>query len=306
MRIAAIDIGTNTILMLVADCTDPTQLRVLRDEHVIARLGKGVDDSKRLTSEAVNRTLQYLSGYKLIAEKEGAERIVTCGTSALRDAENRDEFVATVRDQIGLEVEILKGNEEAELTYLGAVSNYVKSPKDAFVVLDIGGGSTEVTQGEGFKVRSRRSFDIGSVRLTERILRTSPPTIEALHATKSLIQKEFSDHEIDIAQAKLIGVAGTLTTLAALDLQLASFDREKVGGHVLTLDRVRSMFEELSRKTRAEIEAYPQILPGRADIIVAGVFILLEVLQLIGAKAITVSDRGLRYGMVLRELERGS
>jgi exopolyphosphatase/guanosine-5'-triphosphate,3'-diphosphate pyrophosphatase len=306
MRIAALDIGTNTILMLIADCAPPSQLTVLRDEHVIARLGQGVDESKQITPEAARRALEYLAQFKQIAEKEGAEKIVACGTSALRDAANRDEFAAAVHQEIGLEVEILKGDEEAELTYLGAVSNYGDSSDDRFVVLDIGGGSTEITSGNGFKVKSRQSVDVGCVRLTERILRTSPPTIEALHAVKSLIEKEFSEHTINMDNAKLIGVAGTLTTLAALDLRLPTFDREKVGGHVLTLERIQALFDELSRKTHDELLAYPQILPKRADVIVAGAVILLEALQLIRATSITVSDRGLRYGMVLRELKEKS
>lgn len=304
MRVAAIDIGTNTILMLIADVDRNNSLRVIRDEHAIARLGEGVDDSKRIAEKAVERALTILEQHRSIADREKVERIVACGTSALRDATNRDEVVELVRERVGINIEVISGEEEAELTYTGAVSVFIAADRQyEFLVLDIGGGSTELTYGKGLSVKSRSSLDVGCVRLTERVLRSAPPTIEALHAAQSLIRDHISNIKKQ-PSARMIGVAGTLTTLAALDLNLKYFDPMKVGGHLLSLENVKSVFQKFSRMTVDEIAAFPQVLPGRADVLLAGVMILVEVMETLGANEITVSERGLRYGLAMREVSR--
>ncbi len=171
MRITSIDIGTNTILMLIADIGADGSFAVIREEQVIARLGKGVDARRRITPETTERVVHFLGGFWETARSFHPDRIVACGTSALRDAANGVDFVQLVREEIGLEITILSGAEEAELTYLGAVSEFMKpDSKEPFAVLDIGGGSTELTIGNGYSVRSKTSLDLGSVRLTERIL----------------------------------------------------------------------------------------------------------------------------------------
>ena len=302
MRVATIDIGTNTILMLIADVDRINSLRVIRDEHAIARLGEGVDESKLIAPKAVERALTILERHQKVADREKVERIVACGTSAFRDADNRDEVVELVRERVGINIEVISGEEEAELTYAGAVSAFIAADKqEEFLVLDIGGGSTELTYGKSLSVTSRVSLDVGCVRLTERFLRTAPPTIEALHAAQSHIRGLVSQIEKQ-PTAQMIGVAGTLTTLAALDLNLKYFDPMKVGGHLLSLEKVKSVFQKFSRMTVDEIAAFPQVLPGRTDVLLAGIMILVEVMETLGVDEITVSERGLRYGLAMREV----
>ena len=290
--------------MLIADLTPDGRIEVVRDEHVIARLGKGVDEQRKILPETFDRVLSYLSGYVRIHEQEHSDRLVACGTSALRDAANSKDFVDFIRDRLGFEVSILSGDEEAELTFFGGISEFVeRGLGNDYVVIDIGGGSTELVAGTRTSVRSKISLDIGSVRITERFLKTSPPRPKDLEAAR-----EFADGHIrsiaQISQDTLcIGVAGTLTTLASIDLQLSAYDRIRVSGHILTLDVIGSIFNRLKEKTLAELHAIPQILPQRADIILAGILILMRIMEQIGVQKIAVSDRGLRYGMVLREAQ---
>jgi len=302
MRLSAIDIGTNTILMLIADVDSSGAIRVVRDEHAIARLGKGVDENRIILPETFERVLAYLSEYKRIYEREHSKKVIACGTSALRDAANSREFIEFVKDRLGITVSILSGDEEADLTYLGGISEFLEpNSSQQFVVLDIGGGSTEVVSGQGTTVTSKTSLDIGSVRLTERFLKTSPPSAARIEE----VQRYVNDHAARLPEfsegARTIGVAGTLTTLAAIDLQLGEYDRGRVSGHVLTLDVIRKIFDRLKGKRLDELKTIPQIVPQRADIILAGILILIETMNRMGVDRITASDRGLRYGMVLKE-----
>ncbi len=191
------------------------------------------------------------------------------------------------------------------MTYLGAVGEFIeKGDNQNFAVLDIGGGSTEITSGRGTQVHSRQSHDIGCVRLTERYLKSSPPaTAEITRATES-INEHIGPLQSLTGAARLIGVAGTLTTLAAIDLNLPTYDPLKVSGHRLSRETTESIFDKLRTKTVGQLKEIPQILPGRADILVAGVLILLEVMSALESEEITVSDRGLRYGVVMREVMR--
>ncbi|MBI4429894.1 MAG: Ppx/GppA family phosphatase [Ignavibacteriales bacterium] len=304
MRLTSIDIGTNTILMLVADIDTDGTLTVIRDEHAIARLGKGVDANKMILPETFERVLGLLQKYKNISEDCGSEKILARGTSALRDAQNQSEFNDFIRKKLSFEVSVLTGAEEADLTYLGAISDFLQEgAKRNFAVLDIGGGSTELIAGQDLEVKSRQSLDIGSVRLTERFLKTSPPSSLGVSQALSLIRSQVTQFSPLSSTARLIGVAGTLTTLAAIDLKLPSFDREKVHGHLLTFDAVHTIFNQLRIRTLEELRSIPQIVPERADIILAGILILLETMKQLNANEIVVSDRGLRYGILLREFQ---
>jgi exopolyphosphatase/guanosine-5'-triphosphate,3'-diphosphate pyrophosphatase len=307
MRLTAIDIGTNTILTLIADFSPDGKLAVLRDEHVIARLGKGVDENRAITPETIERTLGYLSSFRDLSDQLGSDRIVACGTSALRDAKNGREFINAVRQKLGFEITVLNGDEEAELTYLGAVSEFLRpGERQYFGVLDIGGGSTELVSGAGETVERTQSLDVGSVRLTERILKTSPPSSLAMNQALNEIRAQVASLSSLPSHTRLIGVAGTLTTLAAMDLQLSAYDSTRVSGHELTVEAIQEIFNHLRIRSVEEILGYPQVLPGRADVLLAGILILLEVVKRLNADRITVSDRGLRYGIAMREFERMS
>ena len=303
MRIATIDIGTNTILMLIADVSADGALTVVREEHVIARLGKGVDGLKRFTPETFTKALGYLDRFRGIAKALLAERIIACGTSAFRDASNSGEFIAFIRQKLGIEIEVLSGHREAELTYQGAVSeSLVENEQQSFAVLDIGGGSTELTAGIGTNLVSMESLDIGCVRLTERYLKNSPPTETALNeAASEIISWTGGFHRLE-PQTRLLGVAGTVTTLAAMELNLKTYDPNRVSGRYISSQTIDRYANTLSTMTVPEmVRTYPQIQEGRADIILAGLLILRECLKQIGAGGIVASDRGLRYGMALHE-----
>jgi exopolyphosphatase/guanosine-5'-triphosphate,3'-diphosphate pyrophosphatase len=301
MRVGAIDIGTNTILLLIADVDSGGSIRVIRDEQVIARLGKEVDARRMITSETLERAVAFLSAYKALIEEARVERCAACATSFLRDAVNRREFIAAIHDTLGIAIRVLSGDEEAWLTFVGAMSEFSTVPSEqTFAVLDIGGGSTELTIGTASGVAQRRSLDLGSVRLTERFLTTSPPTPTAIEQAARYVRHHLQNLPELPEQTRLVGVAGTLTTLAALDLRLTEYDRARVSGHRLRRSAVEFWFEELKTKTVEQIRSYRPILPGRADIIVAGILILLETMQRYNNEEITVSDRGLRYGIALK------
>ena len=306
MRLTTIDIGTNTILMLVADVSADGSISPLHDAQVIARLGKGVDANRKITPETARRVLGYLRDYKQISETFHSEKIIAGGTSGLRDASNGKEFIDTVRQELGLEISILSGEEEAELTYLGAVSEFMDPDSDqTLAVLDIGGGSTELTIGKGTKVLQTSSLDLGSVRLTERTPLLNPPSASALTQAISEVRNWISKFPQLSPHTRLIGVAGTVTTLAAIDLGLEKYDPSRVSGYFLSLNSIERIFKLLNSRSISQMEKdFPQIQPGRSDIIVAGVLILIESLRRFGVEGITVSDRGLRYGMALREVVR--
>jgi exopolyphosphatase/guanosine-5'-triphosphate,3'-diphosphate pyrophosphatase len=301
MRLASIDIGTNTVLMLVADVQRDGSLVVLRDEHFIGRLGKGVDEQGDIQKETFHRVHGILSQLKSIADSLGIKHISACGTSALRDAKNRQEFIDFIKKTLALEIQVLSGNEEAELTYLGAVSEYLThGGSKKYAVLDIGGGSTEIVTGSGSHVTSSSSIDIGSVRLTERILKFNPPSNIALDDAVQFVRNHLVNIIPHSPDVNSIGVAGTLTTLAALDLRIAEFDKNIVNRHILTIETIDRIFQELRPLTLDQLHSYPQIHPSRADILLAGIIILRETLRKMNLSKITVSDRGLRYGIVIK------
>jgi exopolyphosphatase/guanosine-5'-triphosphate,3'-diphosphate pyrophosphatase len=308
-RICAIDIGTNTILMLVADVVlnisnrqllTNSILKIITDEQVIARLGKGVDQNKRILPETFTRVRDSLAEYKHKAEVFRCHKNIACGTSALRDAVNKKDFTKYIKKELGLDICILSSEQEAKFTYLGAIYEFKQTTRDIeFVVLDIGGGSTELTIGTGLNIDKHISIDIGTVRITERILKNSPPKNKQLQEAELLIKEQIHSLSRLEEHSKLIGVAGTVTTLAAIDLKLSEFDPVKVNGHILTSTQIKNISDWLKVKSSIEIGAVPQISKGREDVIVAGTLILLEIMNHIGKNEIVVSTKGLRYGMVL-------
>lgn len=303
MRISSIDIGTNTILLVIADVDANSIVRVVHDEQVIARLGKGVDEHHVINHETFRRAADFLRSYHDTSKKFQSEKIIAIGTSALRDASNKREFCEFILQTVGISIEILSGNDEAEWTCRGAVLG-IDTLTENFTVLDIGGGSTEIISGIGSQILNKMSLDIGCVRVTERLLRTSPPTAQEIIETRALIRKHLTPIDVVRGVSHAIGVAGTVTTLAAMHLQLAQYDPKQVHGYELHYNDILQSFNLLKGKTFDEIKSIPQISAGRADVILAGVIILLEFMEAAGLEKITVSDRGLRYGIILREIER--
>ena len=305
MRIASIDIGTNTILMLIADLDSVGGLRVISDEQVVARVGKGVDRSGAIAWDAFTRSEQFLAAF-LEDARHAAVDVVRCtGTSALRDAKNGDDYLEYMYTKLGLDIEILSGDEEALWTYGGAISGFTDR-NAPYAVIDIGGGSTELTVGHGFHIDQRRSLDIGCVRLTEKFLHHTPPTAAEIDRMLEVVDGAIPLFPgFDATTTTLVGVAGTVTTLAAVELGLEHWDRERVAGFVLTREHIARRFEQFRFMSKQELQEELRIDPGRADIILVGVAILKRLTELRDIPRIVVSERGLRYGIAMREWERG-
>lgn len=298
--VAAIDLGTNTVLLLVADRLPGGAIRPILEAHRVPRLGAGVDSRKALAPDAIDRVIAVLKDYRALAESLGVSRIVVCATSAVRDAFNREEFIRDVRLATGLSVEVLTGEEEAFLSFHGTISGFTQLTQ--MTVLDIGGGSTEVIWGNAREVSRRASCNIGAVRLTERCFRNDPPLASEINQATSLIDDAVNTiTDGPPAGSHLIAVAGTPTTLATLSQGLRTFSRDAVEGYVMDREEIERLWHTLSRLPSDEIRRLSEVLEGRADVITAGTLILRKVMQRLAFERMTVSDRGLRYGILLRE-----
>ena len=288
MRVAAIDQGTNTTRLLVADVDDGRLSEIVRRTE-ITRLGEGVDERHRLLPLPVARVRNCLTAYRREAERLGAERTLLVATSAVRDAENGEAFLGEVEWSYGFTTRLLSGDEEAELMLRG-----VGTIEPGTLVLDVGGGSTELVT-----IDSRTSLDVGAVRLTERFLHTDPPTGDELEACARHVRTLLP--QLDATSA--VGVAGTITTLAALDLGLEEYDRERVHRHQLSREGLERQLQRLAALPLAERREVPALEPERAPVIVAGAVIAREVLAAYGLDAITVSEHDILDGIALAAAE---
>ncbi len=300
-RAAVIDAGTNTILLLVGE-RDPARaggVRLLADEIEFARLGEGVDRSRRLSAAAIERGLAAFRRFSGIARAHGVERVRATGTSALRDAGNARAFVDAVREETGIDLEVIDGGREARLGFAAATDDLPEG--EPALVLDIGGGSVQLMRGAARRGPDEaRSFDVGVVRMTERWLRTDPPTAEERARLEAEVDAALAQAPDADRSAELVGVAGTCTTLAAVRLGLADYDGEKVHGTRLTLAEIEALdarFLALDRAGRARV---PGLHPKRADVILAGTAILRRVLARYRIESLRVADRGIRHAL-LRE-----
>ncbi|NTU58579.1 MAG: Ppx/GppA family phosphatase [Chlorobiaceae bacterium] len=304
-RTACIDVGTNTALLLVADL-DPESGRILPVEHrqIIVRLGQKVDEGKVIRKEALDRLIVALSSYRALCESLGVGKIIAAGTSALRDASNRDEIIEEVDKATGIELTCISGTEEAELTFFGAVAGMTDVP-EPFSVIDIGGGSTEIIMGTATGVNRSVSMDIGSVRLTERFFTSLPPSDSEFKAAREEINRHLASNlpPFFAARHDVFGVAGTLTTIAQVSMGEPHFVAEKVQGFRLGYDQVHLMLEKLRTMTVDEIVELG-IPEGRADVITMGTLILHQFMRMLGVGTVTVSIQGLRFGMAQKELQR--
>jgi exopolyphosphatase / guanosine-5'-triphosphate,3'-diphosphate pyrophosphatase len=288
VRVAAIDQGTNTTRLLVADVDDGGLREIVRRTE-ITRLGEGVDERHRLLPLPVARVRNVLTDYRREAERLGAERTLLVATSAVRDAENGEAFLGEVEWSYGFATQLLSGDEEAALMLRG-----VGEIQPGTLVLDIGGGSTELVT-----LDSRTSLDVGAVRLTERYLHSDPPTRDELEACAHHVRTLLP--ALDATSA--VGVAGTITTLAALDLGLDEYDRERVHGHELSLAGVQRQLERLAALPLAQRREVPALEPERAPVIVAGAVIAREVLAAYGLDAYRVSEHDILDGIALAAAE---
>ena len=292
-RVAAVDLGTNSTRLLVADVLDGRVDELVR-ETVITRLGEGVDERRRLLPVPIARVRNCLTDFRHRAEELGAERTLAVATSAIRDAENGEAFLGEVEWSYGFDTRLLSGDEEAAMT-LGGVS-VGRRLEPGTLLLDVGGGSTELTVGD-FRV----SLDVGSVRLTERLLASDPPSKDELAACRAAIRSVLEERAGDLDVRHAIGVAGTITTIAALEL--GEYDRDRVHGYRIPTGRVEEQLERLASLPLAERREVPGLEPERAPVIVAGIAIVAETLRFFGLAELEVSEHDLLTGAALAAAE---
>ena len=276
MRTAAIDCGTNSIRLLIADVDGGAGLTDVVRLMRVVRLGEGVDATGRLAEAALDRTFGAVDEYAALIHEHDAEKVRFVATSATRDASNREVFVSGVRDRLGIEPEVVSGSEEAELSFSGAASVLASDSDAPVLVVDLGGGSTEFVVGTGSQVTAARSMDMGCVRFTERFLLSDPPTHQEIADAEVEINRMIgeADTDVDLSSVQgIIGVAGSITTVTAHALKLPEYQSERIHGTELTLDEIDGAATSLLHLSRAERKALPYMHPGRVDVIGAGALI---------------------------------
>jgi exopolyphosphatase/guanosine-5'-triphosphate,3'-diphosphate pyrophosphatase len=304
VRVAAFDIGTNSTRLLIAEVVDGRLVAELDRRTEITRLGEGVDATGALSENAARRVLDVCAAYREAIDAHGVARVVAIMTSAVRDAANGGEFANELRRRFGFEPETLSGEQEARLTYRGATS--WRGHDAPLLVLDIGGGSTELVVGAGEEVEFYVSTQLGAVRFTERYLRSDPPSAKELAACRDSVRAGLAEavpEPLRLRPASGIAVAGTPTSQAAIELQLEPYDRERVHGHRLTRESCERIVDRLAALPLAERRRVPGLHPGRAPTIVAGGLILAEAMALFRLEAMEVSERDILEGAALEAAE---
>ena len=301
-RLAAIDIGTNTVLLLIAEVSENGVLSPVYQAQGVARLGKDVDKTGMLNPENMEKALRILREYKAIIADKRVSRVFLAGTSALRDTANRDEFLHRVKEALGWEIKVISGEEEARLSFLGALSNKT-GLRGRVLVVDIGGGSTEFVWGHTLFIEGRKSLNIGSVRLTEQFFRHDPPSFEEVNKFSEYIRYYLNSLRMDVPMPDhIVGVAGTVTTLTAMTLRQTEYDSKTIDGFKLSSQQVSELVRKMQAMPAKERLKLPGLYPGREDVILAGSMLLVEIMKTFRQKELIVSDRGLRFGLILDDL----
>lgn len=302
-RIAVIDIGTNTLLLLIADVRG-RDLVAVHEACEFGRLGKGLDATGVLDAEAVTRSLDMVTRYRATMDQLGVTRVRVVGTQALREARNASAFVEPAEGLLGAPIEIVAGEREAALAYRAAHHSLPQLQGKPFVIADVGGGSTEVivSTDDGAGVASFTSLPIGSVRLHERHLHGDPPTAAEIQALYADIDRALAT--IDLPSGTiLVGSAGTATTMATLALAMDDYDPDIIQGHTLTAADIQAQIAMLFAMTVAERRDLPGLLPQRADVIAAGAAIFARLMRRLGTDTFMVNDRGIRWGLAYEMLD---
>jgi len=300
-RLAGIDIGTLTCRLLIADVPANGSLKELHSERRILRLGEGVDQSKRLKAEAIDRVIRCVNDWRKIVEDYAVQRCSAVATSAVRDAANRQEFLDKVKSHTGLDVEILTGEEEARRTMLGIRSGLPQGITDV-LALDIGGGSTEFIAAQQGQLPVVRSIDLGVVRLSERLLRHDPPTVGEIDQAREWIRRETRTASAGLPPSggfTFVGTAGTITSLAAMAQQLPAYEPARIHNYRLALSTIARLEQHLLSRSKAALVGMPGLEKNREDVIAAGTVILRTVMETLGQPECLVSDLGLREGVLI-------
>ena len=306
MTIASIDIGTNTVLLLIAD-VDPVTRKIipLINEYRMPRIGQGTNRSGRISQERLKLLYDVLNEYKSIINACNCDKVILTGTNAFRMASNTPDIIREIKMSLDYDLKVISGEDEAEYAYFGAISdldNYSSS-----MVIDIGGSSTEIIYGEGLNVVFKKSLQLGSVSATEHYIKNVPHTLNELENFSTDIKKLFTTLDKTIIPKKVIAIAGTATTLACMILGLKNFEENKVDKRSITIQDMRNIIGELSSLTASEILVrYGPVMKGREDIIFAGAFILYQFMEYFGIDNIIISIRGVRYGAIVKYLDSSS
>jgi exopolyphosphatase / guanosine-5'-triphosphate,3'-diphosphate pyrophosphatase len=306
-RCAFIDIGTNAILCLIVEIGDTGRFRVLDDLAEIPRLGEGVDQTKRIGAAGERRSTEVIESYLSQCQNFAVEEIIAVGTSALRDARNSGEVLGRLNARLGFEIRVISGEEEAAYSFLSVQRGLPLKGRE-LLVIDVGGGSSEFIRGKDSGVAEALSVDLGAVRLTERLLRSDPVQPEAYEEMVTLIDRELTPlrerWRASGSALTLVGIAGTFTTLAAVEKKLTRYSHSEVHGSRLTLAEVRRQVRLFLDKTIAERKEIAGLEPKRADVILAGACLIERIMTLVRAPEVIVSDQGVRYGLLYEQVDR--
>jgi len=298
MRYAVFDLGSNSIKFIVADA-GPHRLRVLRELSISTRLAENLIDTCELRPEAMARTLVALRQLREEADALGAEKFQAVATSAVRDSRNRREFLRSAKEVLGFPVRLLSGVEEAETIFLGVSADAHWKKKDV-LILDVGGGSAEWVQGQNGQMERRLSLPLGAVRLRERFLHSYPVAPDTAALLVETIRGQIS-HPLahyQLGPRTLVGTGGTATCLAAIHKGLAHFDPAKIDHLSLSLDQIRALLDRFTGRTIEQLRSIPGLPAKRADLIIPGTAVILATMEVLGARRLGVSIRGLRYGVL--------
>ncbi len=306
MRVASIDIGTNSIRLLIAEISSPRRYHSLIRRAKITRLGEGVNKDKMLNDAAMTRSEEVLQEYAREIGRHQIEKVIVAGTSALREAKNSYDFLERIENKWGWKAEILSGEIEARLSFLGATNGLTEGIEEVLVI-DIGGGSTELILGQKNNIICHCSLDIGCVRLTEMFLKNDPPAVEDLKKMEEYIREEMEKAPQVLWRGTIsyaMGLAGTVTTLSAIKQKMSVFDSSKIHGSFLTFEEVNQIFRKFISLSFEERKNIVGLEPKRADVIVAGAKILLELMKSVNLGRITVSEHDILDGLLLSKLNQ--
>lgn len=304
-KYAVIDVGTNSIKFHLAEKDAEGKWSVVLDEANISRLGEGLQATGNISPEAMQRNVEAVSEMAQTAREQGVNDIVAVGTMCLRTAQNAQEFVTRVKDACDLTVEIIPGEEEARLAYL-AVKSGIGLQDGQLVIFDTGGGSTEFIFGKGDQIEKQFSLNVGAVRYTEHILCSDPVTQEEAEHAVAEIEKGFTDLTFEDKVDALVGMGGTVTNLSAVKHQLVKYDPDIIQGSVLELAEIDRQITMYQSKTISERREIAGLQPKRADVILAGTLIVSVIMRKTGVDSFTVSDRGLRHGLMYDRFARNA
>jgi len=293
---AVIDIGTNSIKYHLAEKTG-SAIKVLKDANNITRLGEGLKETGKISANALERNAAVVAEFAAEARKTGAAEVIAVGTMALRAAKNAAVFAERVRELANVELKVIPGDEEARLSYIAVMSGIDVGDRD-LVTFDTGGGSTEFVYGRGEKMLKKFSVTLGAVRITEQFFKDDPVASGSVEAATALIEKELADGGVDGKTDFLVGMGGTITSIASVKHRMTEYDPDVVQGSTLTAGDIADQITDYTKKTLEERRSIIGLQPKRADVILAGACIVRVIMGKLGVRELTVSDRGLRHGLM--------